>query len=279
MTAPTTLHQAHIAFIGGGNMASALIAGLMDAGIPSSHIRVLEIQPESRKTLNERYGIVASANADEVLLNANVLIFSVKPQQLASICRDLADKVSDCMIMSIAAGVRTSDLSRWLNGKRNIVRAMPNTPALVRAGITGLFACAEVEESGKAIAQQLLEAVGTVVWVEKEQELDAVTAISGSGPAYVFHFLEGLIAAGHQLGLSPHVSRELALQTLVGAAKLAAGSEDSPTLLRTKVTSPGGTTQAALEVFAQAQWIETIATAAWAAERRAQELGDSLSQA
>jgi len=278
MTAPSTLHQAHIAFIGGGNMASALIAGLIDAGIPSSHIRVLEIQPEARKTLNERYGIVASVNADEVLLNANVLIFSVKPQQIASICRDLADKVSDCMIMSIAAGVRTSDLSRWLNGKRNIVRAMPNTPALVRAGMTGLFACPEVEESGKAIAQELLEAVGAVVWVEKEHELDAVTAISGSGPAYVFHFLEGLIAAGHQLGLSPQVSRELALQTLVGAAKLAAGSEDSPTVLRTKVTSPGGTTQAALEVFAQAQWIETLAAAAWAAERRAQELGDSLSQ-
>jgi len=277
-SAPYPFDQTHIAFIGGGNMASALIAGLIDSGMDCSQIRVLEIQPEARHILIERYGIIASADSDEVLMNANCVIFAVKPQQLASICRDLAAKLSNCMVMSIAAGVRTSDLSRWLSGHRNIVRAMPNTPALVRSGITGLYACDEVNAHGRNLAEKLLEAVGKVVWVEKERELDAVTAISGSGPAYVFHFLEGLIAAGNQLGLSPQTVRELSIQTLVGAAKLAAESEDSPTVLRTKVTSPGGTTQAALEVMAQAQWIETIAAAARAADHRAQELGDNLSQ-
>jgi pyrroline-5-carboxylate reductase len=275
---PSLFDQTHIAFIGGGNMASALIAGLIDAGMAGSQIRVLEIQPEARHALIERHGIIASADSDEVLTDANCVVFAVKPQQLASICRDIASKTSNCMIMSIAAGVRTADLSRWLSGHRNIVRAMPNTPALVRAGITGLYACEEVDAIDRTLAQQLLEAVGKVVWVEKERDLDAVTAISGSGPAYVFHFLEGLIAVGHQLGLSPQIARELAVQTLVGAAKLAAESEDSPTVLRTKVTSPGGTTQAALEVMAQAQWIETIGAAARAADHRAQELGDILSQ-
>lgn len=270
--------QAHIAFIGGGNMASALIAGLIDAGLNASQIRVLEIQPQARAALIERYGIVASAKEDEVLTHANCVVFAVKPQQIAGICRDLAEKTKNSMIMSIAAGVRTADLSRWLNGHRNIVRAMPNTPSLIRAGISGLYACAEVDANGRELAQQLLEAVGKVVWVDHERELDAVTAISGSGPAYVFHFLEGLIAAGHQLGLNPEQSRELALETLVGAAKLAAGSDDSPTVLRTKVTSPGGTTQAALEIFAEAHWMETIADAARAADQRAQELGDNLGQ-
>jgi len=276
--APTLFLDSHIAFLGGGNMASALIAGLIDAGLPASHIRVLEIQPDARKALTDRYGIVASAEASEVLHQANCAVFAVKPQQIAEICRDLADLLSDCLVMSIAAGIRTTDLSRWLKGHRTIVRAMPNTPALVRSGITGLFACDEVDTPNRNLSEQLLQAVGKVVWVEKESELDAVTAISGSGPAYVFHFLEGLMAAGHQLGLSAEASRELALETLIGAAKLAATSEDSPTVLRNKVTSPGGTTQAALEVFAQAHWMETISAAAQAADRRAVELGDQLSQ-
>jgi len=277
-TSLSVLNQVRIAFIGGGNMASALIAGLIDAGLSAENIRVLEIQPESRQTLVDRFGVMASVDTDAVLKDANCIVLAVKPQQIADICRDLSSKVSKSLVMSIAAGVRTNDLSRWLNGHRNIVRAMPNTPALVRAGMTGLYACEEVNSSDQSLAQKLLEAVGKVVWVEKEIELDAVTAISGSGPAYVFHFLEGLIAAGHQLGLNAQASRDLALETLLGAAKLAAGSGDSPTALRIKVTSPGGTTQAALEVLAQAQWMETLATAAKAADHRAQELGDQLSQ-
>jgi pyrroline-5-carboxylate reductase len=275
---PSLFDQAHVAFIGGGNMASALIAGLIDSGLNPHQIRVLEIQPDARNALIARHGILASMSAEEVLNDANCVVFAVKPQQLAPICRELSSQVAHSMIMSIAAGVRTSDLSRWLNGHRNIVRAMPNTPALVRTGITGVYACDEVDANGRALAQHLLQAVGKVIWVEKERDLDAVTAISGSGPAYVFHFLEGLIAAGHQLGLSPQNAKELAIETLVGAAKLASESEDSPTVLRTKVTSPGGTTQAALEVLAQAKWIEALASAARAADHRAQELGDQLSQ-
>ncbi len=257
-------------------MAAALIGGLRDAGLPAERIRVLEIQPATRQDLQARFGVLASAEPAEVLSGAPVVVLAVKPQQLGVVCRSLAARVRDSLIISIAAGVRTADLARWLDGHDRIVRAMPNTPALVRSGVTGLYALAGVEASGRAVATALMAAVGTAVWVEQEVALDGVTAISGSGPAYVFHFLEGLIAAGEALGLEAATARQLALETVLGSARLAASSADTPAVLRVRVTSPGGTTQAAMEQFTAGDLTGLIARATAAAARRAVELGDLL---
>ncbi len=270
--------HARLAFVGGGNMAAALIGGLRDAGTPAEAIRVLEIQPAAREVLHQRFGVMASDAADVVLDGADVVVLAVKPQQLAAVCRSMAQALEGKLVISIAAGVRTADLSRWLGGHALLVRAMPNTPALIRAGVTGLFALEAVDAGRRALAAQLLGAVGTVVWVPAEAGLDAVTAISGSGPAYVFHFLEGLIAAGQALGLDPATAQQLALETVAGSARLALESEETPATLRVRVTSPNGTTQAALERFAQGDLPGLIAAATRAAADRAVELGDQLGQ-
>ena len=259
-------------------MAAALIGGLLDAGAPADCLRVLEIQAAACATLLDRFGVMATSDSAQVLAGAEVVVLAVKPQQLAAACRALTNTIGAMLVISIAAGVRTPDLSRWLGGHGAIVRAMPNTPALVRAGVTGLYALPAVDATGRANAERLMRAVGSVVWVESEAGLDAVTAISGSGPAYVFHFMEGLMAAGEQLGLDPHMARQLALETVAGAAKLALASDDPPSVLRVRVTSPGGTTQAALESFAQSDLVGAIARATQAAARRAAELGDQFGQ-
>jgi pyrroline-5-carboxylate reductase len=270
---------ATVAFIGGGNMAAALIGGLIDAGAPPVSLRVLEIQPAAREALAARFGVFASDDPAAVVAGADVVVLAVKPQQLALVCRTLVPLVAGKLVLSIAAGIRTVDISRWLDGHTRIVRAMPNTPALVRAGITGVYATPGVDGAGRAQAEALLRAVGEVVWIEEERGIDAVTAISGSGPAYVFHFLEGLIAAGEALGLTRDVATALALQTVAGSAKLAIGSPESPATLRVRVTSPKGTTQAALESLAAADFLGVIRRAVAAADRRAAELGDELGQA
>jgi pyrroline-5-carboxylate reductase len=275
---PAAPFAPRIALVGGGNMASALIGGLIDAGTPVEALRVLEIHPAAREALHARHGVLAAAQPAEVLDGATLVVLAVKPQQLAAVCRELQDALRSALVISIAAGVRTAELSRWLGGHTRIVRAMPNTPALVRAGVTGLFALPQVDAAERAQATALMEAVGKVVWVEQERALDAVTAISGSGPAYVFHFIEGLIAAGEQLGLSPQVAHDLALGTVAGAARLALGSEESPATLRIRVTSPGGTTQAALESFSQSDLLGAISRAVAAAAQRAVELGDQLAR-
>lgn len=265
-----------VAFVGGGNMAAAMIGGLVEAGTPPAAIRVLEILAPARAALQSRFGVLASDDAAAVLAGADVVVLAIKPQQMAATCAALAALLQPALLISIAAGIRTADLSRWLGGHTRLVRCMPNTPALVRAGITGLFALPGVDAAGRLQAETLLRAVGEVVWVEEERQIDAVTAISGSGPAYVFHFLEGLMAAGEALGLAPETARLLALQTVAGAARLAVESEDSPAVLREHVTSPNGTTQAALESFAQSDLLGAILRAAQAADRRAGELGDLL---
>ncbi|MDE3011734.1 MAG: pyrroline-5-carboxylate reductase [Pseudomonadota bacterium] len=268
-----------IAFVGGGNMAVALIGGLRDAGVPAVALRAVEIQPEARAALVQRFGVQATADPAEVLPGADVIVLAVKPQQLAAVCRSIAPLVGQALVLSIAAGIRTADIARWLGGHTRIVRAMPNTPALVRAGITGVYAMPEVPAAQRAQAEGVLKAVGEVVWVADERAIDAVTAISGSGPAYVFHFMEGLIAAGEQLGLDPEAARRLTLQTVAGAARLALDSPESPALLRARVTSPNGTTQAALESFAASDLVGAIARAVQAADRRAAELGDEFGKA
>ena len=273
-----TVTAVRMAFIGGGTLAAALIGGLRDAGTPADCIRVLEIQPEARAALHAQHGVLVSDQVAEVLAGAAVVVLAVKPQQLAAVCRTLAGALAGRLVISIAAGVRTADLSRWLDGHRLLVRAMPNTPALIRAGVTGLYALDAVDDGHRALAASLLGAVGTVVWVPQEAGLDAVTAISGSGPAYVFHFLEGLMAAGEALGLDPATAHQLALETVAGSARLALGSAETPATLRVRVTSPGGTTQAALERLAAGNFTGLLATATRAAADRAVELGDQLGQ-
>ncbi len=267
-----------IAFLGGGNMAGALIGGLTARGFDAGAIHVLEVNPEARERLVARYAVHAAAAPDAALRACDTLVLAVKPQDMRAALGALGVDVGGMLVISIAAGLRLKDLSRWLGGHRRIVRCMPNTPALIGKGIAGLYAPPEVDPDERARAEQVLGAVGEVVWVETEALLDPVTALSGSGPAYVFWFIEQLAAAGEKLGLEAHTARRLALATVRGAAELAAGAEEPPAVLRARVTSKGGTTEAALKVFAEEQMAERLARALEAASRRGAELGDALGE-
>ena len=265
-----------ILFLGGGNMASALIGGLIAKAIPASDITVLEIDPQGRERLRGQFGVAVAAAVDEAELPVDVLVLAVKPQQMQAALAPLAGRLGATLVISIAAGLRIADLARWLGGHRRIVRCMPNTPALIGAGITGLYADPAVDAAGREAARLVLSAVGSVVWVESEARMDAVTAISGSGPAYVFHFIEALEAAGGSLGLDAATARKLAIDTVLGAARLAAESADAPGVLRQRVTSPGGTTAAALEVMRERGFMALIDAAVAAAAARGHELGEQL---
>lgn len=263
-----------ISFLGGGNMASALIGGLLAKGFDARAISVIEMLPEARERLAAKYRIHASAAPDAATGAADTLVLAVKPQDMRAALAPLAGLARGKLVISVAAGVRLADLSRWLGGARTLVRAMPNTPALIGAGIAALCALAEVGAAQRARAERVLGAVGTTVWVEEEGLLDAVTALSASGPAYVFWFIEQLAASGEAMGLGAEVSRKLALETVLGSAKLAAASEDPPATLRARVTSKGGTTEAALRVFEQERLAEGLRRALEAARRRGAEMGD-----
>ena len=265
-----------IVFIGGGNMASALIGGLIAHGQAPEDIRVVEIQPVAAARLRKDWGVETFADALPALAGAGTLVLAVKPQNLWEMASALPRLAPDVRVISVAAGIRTDSLSRWLHGHANIVRAMPNTPALVRQGTAGLYAMAGVSEEDRLHAQSLLRAVGSVVWVEKESDLDAVTAVSGSGPAYVFYFMEAMIKAALSLGLSETAARQLVQDTVSGAAQLAKDGPDRPEILRRKVTSPGGTTEAALSVFERERMQSIVIQAMQAASKRSCELGESL---
>jgi len=267
-----------IVFVGGGNMASALIGGLLAHGQPVNQIGVVEIDASAGAKLQGTWGVKVYTEAAPALADAGTLVLAVKPQQLAAVTRALPALDTSLRVISIAAGITTTALSRWLKGHTNIVRAMPNTPALIQQGTAGLYAMPGVPPDDRVHAQSLMRAVGTAVWVEREEQLDAVTAISGSGPAYVFYFIEALQRAAQELGLDANAAHALALNTVKGAALLAAGSEDSPLELRKKVTSKGGTTEAALAVLEQSGFADILKDAAAAAARRSHELGQSLGQ-
>ena len=270
--------QTRIVFIGAGNMASALIGGLLGRGVPASQLAAVDPSESQRAQAIQRHGIPTQAAVDAALLDQAVVVLAVKPQQMREAVQAIAPLLGDQLLMSVAAGVRASDLSRWLGGHRRIVRTMPNPPALVGLGATGLAALPGGPASDRALAETIMGAVGCTVWVEDETMLDAVTALSGSGPAYVFRFIECLINGGEQLGLSAEQARALALQTVLGAATLAASSSEPPALLRERVTSKGGTTAAALAVFEKEQWPDLVARAMAAACQRSKELGDSFAQ-
>ena len=264
-----------LGFVGGGNMAAAMIGGLLQKGFPLSDIQVSETSAERRAWLERELGIAARADM-ALTLAADVVILAVKPQQLAEILRGWPPLEVGQLVLSIAAGVRAGDISRWLGGHAAVVRAMPNTPALVGAGIAGLYAMPGVSDAQKARASRVLEAVGRAVWVDQEAQIDAVTAISGSGPAYVFFFIEALEKAGIELGLPADTARLLTLQTFFGAAALAIKDQSSPAELRARVTSKGGTTERGILALEEGGVAYAIALAARAAAERAAEMGELL---
>jgi pyrroline-5-carboxylate reductase len=267
----------NITFIGGGNMARALIGGLVARGTASSALGVVEINAEARASVAARFGVAAFASIEPAaVLNADVIVLAVKPQNVRAVARELATLIKRQTVLSIAAGIRLADLSRWLLGYRRLVRAMPNTPALIGAGIAGLYAMPGVDGDGRSHAASVLEAAGSIVWCEREDELDAVTAVSGSGPAYVFYFIEALEDAARELGFAPAEARRLALATFSGAVRLAEQSESEISVLRAQVTSKGGTTEAAIAALNQAGVRTSIVAAAKAAAERAHELGSQF---
>jgi pyrroline-5-carboxylate reductase len=265
-----------ISFLGGGNMASALIGGLREQGFAAQDIQVVELLEAGRQRLVEQFAVRVQAAPDAALLACDVLVLAVKPQQMREALQPLAGQLDQQIVVSIAAGLRLTDLSRWLGGYTRLVRAMPNTPSLIGMGMTGLYADASVPEQGREAASRIMQAVGRSVWLDSEAQIDAVTAISGSGPAYVFYFLEALQAAGESLGLDSAAARMLAQETFVGASALAARSEESLAVLRERVTSKGGTTEAALRSMTAAGLPASIGHAVLAAAQRSAELGEQL---
>ena len=265
-----------LAFIGGGNMARALIGGLMAKGARASAFSVVEPLPAARRRLAAKFKVRASAAPDARTLAADTVVLAVKPQDMRAAVAPLAGKLGGKLVISVAAGIRLKDLARWLGGHAKLIRCMPNTPALIGAGIAGLYAPAGASAAEKRRAERILGAVGKVVWVKDEALLDPVTAVSASGPAYVFWFIEQLAQSAQALGLAPEVAAELALETVLGSAKLAAGSREPPAVLRERVTSKGGTTAAALRVFEEEGLAERFRRAVAAASRRGTEMGDEL---
>lgn len=268
-----------ILFLGGGNMANALIGGMLGQGFAADDIHVIDPGDEARHKLAASYGVHCHADASAAPAMPDVLVLAVKPQQMREALTPLAGRLGDALVISIAAGLGMAALSRWLGGHRRIVRCMPNTPALIGAGITGLCALPEVDAGGREIADRVLAAVGATVWIDDEAKMDGVTAISGSGPAYVFLFIEALQEAAAQLGLDPAQGRQLAIETVRGAAALAAASDEPASVLRERVTSKGGTTAAALDRMAAGGVREGIVAGCLAAAERGRELGRLLGDA
>jgi pyrroline-5-carboxylate reductase len=267
----------NITIIGGGNMARALLGGLIARGYASDALAVVEIDAEARATVAARFGVATFAAIEPAAVGgADVIVIAVKPQHVRAVARELATMLKRQVVLTIAAGIRLSDLSRWLFGYRRLVRAMPNTPALIGAGLAALYALAGVDGEGRARASAVLEAVGGTLWCEREDELDAVTAVSGSGPAYVFYFLEALEQAARELGFTPAEARRLAYATFSGSIRLAEQSDSEPALLRAQVTSKGGTTERAIARLEEAAVKEAIVAAVKAAAVRAKELGAML---
>ena len=269
----------NIAFVGGGNMATAIIGGLVAKDGEPRDFRVVEPLPEQQARLAGKFpgiGIFGAPTAGAIA-GADLVVLAVKPQQMRAAATALAPWVADVpVVLSIAAGTRIADLARWLGGYARIVRAMPNTPALIGAGISGLYATPDVGDGGRALATRVLEATGAVLWVEREDLLDAVTGVSGSGPAYVFYFLEGLEAAAQALGFGHAEARRLAYATFAGAVKLAQASDLDPAVLRAQVTSKGGTTERALSVLEGNAVKATFVAAVRAAADRARAMGDEF---
>ena len=265
----------HIAFIGGGNMASAIIGGLLRQGWPPGALDVVEPFEPARARLAAEFGLTAQAQAGPTLARAALMVWAVKPQTFREAATAVRPHAPAALHLSVAAGIRSDSIARWLSTDR-VVRAMPNTPALVGQGMTGLFGRPAVSPADRALAERALASTGALLWVDAEPQLDAVTALSGSGPAYVFYFLEAMREAGTAMGLSAEQAYALAVGTFRGGAALAAASQEPPEVLRERVTSKGGTTYAALTSLEAAGVKRAFVEALHAAQRRAGELGDEF---
>ena len=272
-----------ITFIGGGNMGRALISGLLANDFEANQLTVVEANAETAISLHRDFGIQVIGALDQIAFDFtknNAVVMAIKPQDFNMVAKGLSAKLKHAaapgpLILSIAAGIRLKDMSRWLDHAR-CVRAMPNTPALIGKGITGLFADTAVNQDDRVLAETICHAVGQAVWVAEEKLMDAVTAVSGSGPAYVFAFLEAMQSAGEKLGLDATTARQLAYATLEGATQLAQNSDEHAGVLRERVTSKGGTTAAALEVMKQHGWHDILEKAIDAASQRGKAMGDEL---
>ncbi|CAN7737077.1 pyrroline-5-carboxylate reductase [Acidovorax sp. LjRoot66] len=264
-----------IAFIGGGNMASAIIGGLIRQGHPASQIEVVEPWAEARGALLKNHGLQAQPEAGPALQRARIVVWAVKPQTFKDAAAQARAHTEGALHLSVAAGIRSDSIAQWLGSER-VVRTMPNTPALVGKGMSALYARPGVSRAERESVQAIMATTGEYLWVDTEKQLDAVTALSGSGPAYVFYFLETMARAGTAMGLSAEQAHQLAVGTFVGASELAARSDESPAVLRQRVTSKGGTTYAALQSMEKDGVGEAFERAMKAAEQRADELGNEF---
>ncbi|WP_245845059.1 pyrroline-5-carboxylate reductase [Noviherbaspirillum humi] len=265
-----------IGFVGGGNMANALIGGLAGKLTAAKNIHVIDPNEEALQKLAQAFGVTTALQAGEALRACDVIVLAVKPQQMKDVVQNLKPFIAAQLILSIAAGIRAVDLSRWLGGHGAIVRTMPNTPALIGKGITGMVALPGVSAAQRDAADAILRAVGATVWLDDESLIDPVTAMSGSGPAYVFYFIEAMQKAGAEMGLTAEQANQLAIATFTGAAELAARSTEPVSLLRERVTSKGGTTHAALTSMEASGVSDAIVKALKAAAARGKELGEEF---
>ena len=275
VTPPRTAPDTTIAFIGGGNMASAIIGGLLHQGLAAGRIEVVEPWAEARTRLQQQFGITAQEAPGPALARCALVVWAVKPQTFRDAATQARPHTAHALHLSVAAGIRSGSIAQWLGSER-IVRAMPNTPALVGKGMTGLFARAAVSAQERSLVETVVATTGAHVWLGEESHLDAVTALSGSGPAYVFYFLEAMVQAGTGMGLTEAQARQLAIGTFTGAAELAHASTDPLALLRERVTSKGGTTYAALTHLEASGVKAAFVQAMQAAQSRAAALGDEF---
>lgn len=282
LTIQKALSMQNIGFIGAGNMASSIIGGLLSQNIAAENIRASDPNPEALAKLSKEFGIACTSNNQQLCKQSQLIVLAVKPQVMKAVAETLQGNLDHKpLIISIAAGITTQQLHQWLGGEKQqelaIVRCMPNTPALVQLGASGLFANIHVNEPQKENAQTLLDAVGISIWLEDESQLDTVTAVSGSGPAYFFLLMEAMINAGTKMGLSEAQARQLTLQTALGAASLADKSECDISELRRRVTSPGGTTEQALHSFENNHFHKIVSEAMEACEQRSKQMSEALS--
>lgn len=264
-----------LAFVGGGNMAGAILGGLIRRGLPAERVWVVEPHAPQRERLQAEWGVQTLAAADPVLAEAEVVVWAVKPQTFREAATACAPHTGRALHLSVAAGIRSDSIANWV-GTERVVRAMPNTPALVGLGMTGLFARAGVNATDRALVEAIVASTGQWLWLPQEADLDAVTALSGSGPAYVFYFIEAMRQAGSEMGLSADDATRLAVATFQGAAQLAASASEPPEVLRERVTSKGGTTYAALTSMEAAGVKAAFVRAMHAAQQRAREMGDEF---
>jgi pyrroline-5-carboxylate reductase len=272
------MNSSSLTFIGGGNMASSLVGGLIADGWDPTRIQVTDTDPQQLERVAACFRVTTTTNNTEAVTGADTVILAVKPQVMEDVARGIADAIAQHqpLVISIAAGIRETALRNWLGEKTAIVRTMPNTPALVQSGATALYANPAVSEQQRSSAESILRAVGLTIWVDDEALMDAVTALSGSGPAYFFLFMEALQAGGQELGLPEKTARLLALQTAFGAAKMALESTEDAATLRQRVTSPGGTTERAINSFQESGFEQMVSQALRAAAVRSSELAEEF---